>query len=80
MEPSLKEGQIVWVNNWSYLLSNPKVGDIVVFRFHNKELVKRITQIKIDSVEVVGDNKADSLDSKDLGSIFLKDIIGKVWP
>ena len=80
MQPSLKEGQIVWVTNWSYLFSKPKVGDIVVFFFQNRELIKRISQVKLDSVEVVGDNKADSLASNELGNIAIKDIVGKVWP
>ncbi len=79
MEATLKAGEIVWVNNWSYLFSKPKVGDIVVFRFQNKEMVKRITQVKSDSVEVVGDNKVDSLGSQDIGSILIRNIVGKVW-
>ena len=79
MQPSLKEGQLVWVNNWSYLFSKPKVGDIVVFRSQNKELVKRITQVKIDSVEVAGDNKTDSLDSRKFGDIPMRAVVGKVW-
>lgn len=46
MEPGLKNGQDVLVNRFAYVLSTPKVGDIVVFLPHGNEkshyYVKRV--------------------------------------
>lgn len=78
MEPLYKEGQVVWVNNWSYILSKPKVGDTVVFHWQDKDLLKRVSVVDQDRVEVFGENKTDSLDSKKFGDIAVKQIIGKV--
>lgn len=78
MLPTLKEGQDVLVFNWAYLLKKPKVGEIVVIKVNGKELVKRIQSLNDRSINVVGDNSKDSLDSRKLGSIIRKDIIGKV--
>ena len=75
MEPLFKEGQLVWVKNWAYLFSKPRVEDIVVFKFQGKELVKRVKQVNDGAFEVAGDNSSDSLKT---GEIRLDTVVGKV--
>lgn len=62
MQPNLKEGDRVVVFNWAYIFSQPKVGDIIVFRSNeNKMYVKRITAAAAKNEFIVeGDNRADS--------------------
>ncbi len=84
MEPALLNGGIVFVSSIPYLFSKPKVGDIVAFKIDNKVLIKRIMKINPspssgEKYFVKGDNKSDSLDSKSIGLINKKDILGKVW-
>lgn len=84
MSPILKPGQFVLVSRLAYLLSKPKVGDIVAVKDprDGRILIKRIA--KIDSAKqnlrffVLGDNKKESTDSRSFGWIGKKDIIGKV--
>jgi signal peptidase I len=78
MQPLLKPGQIVWVFNWAYLFSSPKVGEIVVARLRGRNLVKRIGANLEGKLKLVGDNQHDSWDSNQLGTVTRKDIIGKV--
>lgn len=78
MEPTLKNGQVVWVNNWAYLINIVKVGDIVVFEKDRQELVKRVTKIVEDNIYLTGDNKSDSLDSRSFGEVNQRLIVGKV--
>lgn len=78
MEPTLKSGDIVWVNNWAYVFKKPRIGDIVVFKKSDKELIKRITTISGSGVFLSGDNKTDSYDSRNFGKISNTMILGKV--
>lgn len=78
MEPFLKEGQVVLVSSCPFILSKPKVRDVVVFKHENKFYIKRIKKKRDDKYFLEGDNSKDSLDSKKLGWIEKKDIIGKV--
>lgn len=78
MEPLYKEGEVVWVFNWAYLFSNPKVDDVVVFQMESKYLVKRVAQVSKKRINVVGDNEKDSLDSRKFGFINQAQIIGRV--
>ena len=32
MEPVLRDGQIVWASTWAYKFTEPRTGDVVVFR------------------------------------------------
>lgn len=75
MSPTLKEGQDILSINW---FVNPKVGDIVVIKKSGKEMVKRIDKIMKDKVLVVGDNKSQSIDSRDFGPVKIENIVGKV--
>jgi nickel-type superoxide dismutase maturation protease len=79
MEPFLKNGDLVLVTGLIYIFKNPKINDIVAFRVSSgKVLIKRIREIKNGLFFVSGDNKKDSLDSKDFGLISKKSIIGKL--
>jgi signal peptidase I len=79
MQPFYNEGQIVWVNNWAYLFSRPKIGEVIVFNQQGREFIKRIAKVEESFVEVLGDNVADSLDSRQIGMINHKEIKGKVF-
>lgn len=79
MEPALKNNNIVLVSNLFYIFKEPKVNDIVAFKFNNKKMVKRISQIKDNQYFVIGDNINDSLDSRKIGFIDRKNILGKVF-
>ncbi len=78
MEPTLKSGQVVWVNNWAYLFNQLEINDIVLFKREGKDMVKKVNQIEKDKVFLIGDNQADSLDSRTFGEVSQKEIIGKV--
>ncbi len=78
MEPTLKNGQVVWVNNWPYLINKIRVGDIVIFEQDGKELIKRVAKINGKSVSLMGDNRSDSLDSRTFGEVNIEKISGKI--
>lgn len=75
MMPLLKPGQEILVSSLPYLISKPKVGDIIAFKDRDKFIVKRVRKVTGYKLQVVGDNKKDS---KDYGWIERKRIIGKV--
>ena len=77
MQPGLNGGSRVVVFRWAYAFSQPKVGDVVVFRSNDsKSYVKRIAAaVNKKEFVVKGDNKSDS---KKLPTIQKKAIIGKV--
>ena len=75
MFPTLKEGQDVLSLNWFF---KPKVGDIIVLKYGGKEMVKRVEKIDDQEVFVVGDNEAESTDSRDFGTVNMDKIVGKV--
>ena len=81
MIPSLKPGDEILLDPYIYRQQLPQVGDIVVTTHpHQKKLavVKRISAITEDgSYFLTGDNPAASTDSRDWGTIKLRDIIGK---
>jgi len=75
MMPTLSPGEKVLVSTLPYLFSSPKVGDIVVFKYKSKFMIKRITKIGKDLYEVSGENKNDSLK---IPGLKRNDILGKV--
>jgi signal peptidase I len=54
MNPTLLDGEYLVINNLSYLLDEPEVGDIVVFRHPRNELnlIKRVIGRPGDSVKI----------------------------
>ena len=81
MNPTFKAGDVVLVNGLSYILSKPKIGDLVVLK-REKYMIKRITKINpsVDGNKffVIGDNRKESTDSRKFGWIKRKEIVGKV--
>lgn len=75
MEPFIRPENEVLVSSIPYFFSKPKIEDIVVFRYSNKVLIKRIKEINNSRFMLEGDNKSDSLR---IGWIKKSDIIGKV--
>ncbi len=78
MEPEIKYGDNVLVSNILYLFKNPTIGDIVAFSQKDRVFIKRITGIDEKKYFLEGDNKNDSLDSKNFGYIPKQQILGKV--
>lgn len=78
MEPTIKNGHRVLVSDLPYVISNPRIGDVVLFRTAGKNFVKRIKKIEKEKYYLIGDNKRDSLDSRKIGWINRKQILGKV--
>lgn len=79
MEPLIQDGNTVLVSSIFYLFKNPKVNDIIAFKnAAGKVLIKRITKKENGSFFIEGDNKKDSLDSKNFGMISKAKILGKV--
>lgn len=75
MMPTLKPNDKVLVSSIPYYISPPKVGDIVVFKYGKKFLIKKIAKIEKERYLVEGENKDDSLK---IGKIERSDIVGKV--
>ena len=71
MEPVFYEGDHVLTFNWK----NPKIGEAVVVRVEDRNLIKRVVKIIGAKFIVAGDNKRVS--SK-VGPIEVSKIIGKV--
>lgn len=80
MEPTYKSGDILFINNFFYFLSNPQVSDIVVLKDPKtgKLIVKRIAKIKDNTYFLLGDNESESTDSRHFGYVKKKQIVGKV--
>ena len=78
MMPSYKHGQFVLVSE----LKQPKQGDVVVALQGNREVIKRVVAIHHNwQVDLRGDNSSQSTDSRTLGTVPLRHIIGVVvWP
>ncbi len=80
MIPTLKEGYEVICNRWAYLKTPPKVGDLVVAKIKDLEIIKRVMFVRDDEVYLKGDNEQQSTDSRNFGWINNRQIIGKaIW-
>ena len=73
--PLLKPNEKVLVSSIPYLFGSPKKGDIILFKYSKKTLIKRIKEVLSGKFYVSGDNKSDSLN---VGWINKKEIIGRV--
>src|SRR5262245_18533241 len=78
MPPALPDGSAVLIDQRAKI----DAGDIVRARHPYKQsvkILKRVDKINIDGTyELVGDNEAESTDSRTFGPIPLKEILGKV--
>lgn len=84
MEPLCREGDFVFVNRATYLLSHPKEGEIVVLHHPEdpaKLLIKRIKYVRPQGSKpwywVEGDNVRSSEDSRSFGWMPREAIVGK---
>lgn len=80
MEPTFFAKDTLLVSEIVYFFIKPKRGDIIALldTATKKILIKRITDIQDNKFYVVGDNKRDSIDSRQIGWIERKQIVGKV--
>ena len=78
MLPTLKAGDIVFFKKYKKHKSILKNRQIVIFNhpLKNKNLIKRISSVNQNNVEVLGDNIEYSEDSKKFGLIKNEKIIG----
>lgn len=74
MLPTFKPNNIV-VGIWPYQI---KIGDVVIFHHEGMDKIKRIKDLDTDRVYLVGDNIADSTDSRDFGWLDRSHIRAKV--
>ena len=88
MEPAFRSGDRVLVNRLAYRRRAPRAGDVVVLRDPERRgrvLLKRIATAPDDTVAgpsriyVLGDNAAESRDSRAFGAVAENEIIGKAW-
>ena len=80
MFPSIEEGDIVFFKKYKKNKSKLKNRQIVIFNhpLKNKSLIKRITSVNQNYIEVLGDNIEFSEDSNKFGLVKNERIIGIV--
>lgn len=88
MEPAFRPGDRVLVSRLAYRRRAPRAGEVVVLRDPERRghvLLKRIAKPP-DAVApgashlyVLGDNTAESRDSRAFGTVHRDEIIGKAW-
>lgn len=82
MFPTLKEGETVLVNLRAYLQQPPQPDDIVIAlhpNFPDQKIFKRVQFVnEYGRIYLIGDNKAESSDSRDFGTLPPETIVGKV--
>jgi hypothetical protein len=74
MEPALLPGDIIIARKPGKL----KTGDIIMADIDDREVIKRITELKGDTVHLEGDNKSASTDSRSYGAVPRSAIVGIV--
>jgi signal peptidase I len=85
MLPALSAGERVLFDRLAYLVDGPTVGDIVLARHAARpgvRMIKRVAQgerLGPDEYRLLGDNVAESTDSRTLGSFRRADIVARAW-
>lgn len=74
MVPAYPHGKLVFARR----RKGVQIGDVVIVKHHNMELIKRVTQLSSERVFVVGDNPNNSTDSRHYGWLPLSSIMGIV--
>lgn len=82
MLPAYREGDVVLIDPGAFSESLPKPGDVVLvahpFR-QGVKMIKRVDHVTADGrVFVVGDNQAESTDSRSFGPLRPAHVIGQV--
>jgi nickel-type superoxide dismutase maturation protease len=73
MLPTLKPGKLVIA-----VRKKPKVGDIVIAKVGDREVIKRVVSITEQGFELRGDNALHSTDSRKYGLVDSNSIIAAV--
>lgn len=89
MEPAYADGDRLLVNKLAYRRRRPRAGDVVVLRDPDdraRKLIKRVAAALPQDIDpgpvrlyVLGDNAAESRDSRHFGLIHVRDVVGRVW-
>lgn len=88
MEPAFRSGDRVLVNRLAYRSRVPREGEVVVLRDPERGghvLLKRVAKAPDQNdpgpsrVYVLGDNAAESRDSRSFGPVAREHIVGKAW-
>jgi len=75
MAPKLQPGQLIIATS---LFRRLRTGQVVVVHTNNRELIKRIERIDHDKLFVIGDNLAQSTDSRQFGWLDRRAVVGRV--
>ena len=85
MLPALSAGERVLFDRVAYVVDGPRVGDIVLVGHAARvgvRMIKRVAQgegLGSDQYWLLGDNVAESTDSRTLGSFRRTDIVARAW-
>lgn len=88
MLPELAPGERAIFDRWAYVAKEPRVGDVVLARHPARPgrlLIKRVAAIipsrdgNADEYLLLGDNSAESTDSRTLGAFPRSHILGRAW-
>ena len=74
MAPNFAEGERVFVSSFSEVIE----GDVAVFQQDSLKIMKRVHEVNGDKFFVLGDNPNESTDSRTLGWLGKKQLLGKV--
>lgn len=78
MEPTLLEGQCALVSTSKKSKKKITLGDIIVYKYNNQYIIKRVTGLYNNAYFCTGDNKKHSKDSRTYGSIPYDSVYGRV--
>lgn len=73
MAPSLLEGDVVVARR-----GLPKARQVAIFRRGDREVIKRVSEVKRSRYYLLGDNAEESTDSRHYGYVTKKDILGTI--
>jgi phage repressor protein C with HTH and peptisase S24 domain len=87
MEPTLRDGDWLVVDQAAYRKAAPRVGDLVVARdprAAERLLIKRVAASRADGLLLAGDHAAHAPESEWIGPVALGAIVGRprlrYWP
>lgn len=89
MLPTLQPGQRILFDRLAYVQDRPQVDDIVLVQRTGIRIVKRLAGVPGDVIDgrtlgrdeywVLGDNPSESTDSRELGPVKRRDLLGRLW-
>lgn len=75
MLPTYRSGTILLIHKYPKTL---RADDVVIFEHQQIEKIKRISSMHPETIEVLGDNRLNSTDSRAFGPIHKNSLRGKV--